>query len=268
MIIVFSGTGNSLLVAHELQKHLGGEVTLLEGKPLIEPHHTLLTAPEGEPVVWVMPVYSWGVPQVMEAFMRLVKFKGAHEATHYLVMTCGDDIGYADNCWRKIVGRRGWTPAGSFSVAMPNTYVLMKGFDTDSPSVAEEKLAAMPARVAEVAAAIQRRFNGDDVVRGSWARVKTSVIRPWFNLMCTSPKPFRCVEEKCEKCGLCSRECPMENIAVASTGYPRWGSRCALCLRCYHICPSHAVAYGKQTEGKGQKRVFRLPPTPCAKQDT
>ena len=105
MIIVFSGTGNSLLVARRLQERLGGELVTLEGERLTAPEHTLLTVAPGEPVVWVMPVYSWGVPQAVEAFMRLVRFKGAPQSPHFLVMTCGDDIGYADNCWRKIAGR-------------------------------------------------------------------------------------------------------------------------------------------------------------------
>ncbi len=256
MIIVFSGTGNSLLVARRLQERLGGELVTLEGERLTAPEHTLLTVAPGEPVVWVMPVYSWGVPQAVEAFMRLVRFKGAPQSPHFLVMTCGDDIGYADNCWRKIAGRRGWWPRGSFTVAMPNTYVLLKGFDTDSPEVAQGKLDAMPARVDAVAAAIGRGFDGDDVTRGSWAWVKTALLRPLFNIFLTSPKPFGCDPAKCTSCGLCARECPMENITMTD-GRPQWGNRCALCLRCYHGCPSHAVAYGEATRGKGQKKVFR-----------
>lgn len=256
MIIVFSGTGNSLAAARELHKHLGGEIIRLEGEMLIAPEHTLLDVAAGEDVVWVMPVYSWGVPQAVEAFMRLVKFKGAHQADHYLVMTCGDDIGYADNCWRRIVGRRGWTPRGSFSVAMPNTYVLMKGFDVDSPEVEADKLEDMPGRVADIADAIKRGFSGDDVIRGDMAWLKTSVVRRYFNLFCTSPRPFGCLARRCNGCGLCSKECPLGNITMAD-GHPQWGVRCAMCLRCYHICPSHAVSYGNATEGKGQKRVLR-----------
>ena len=37
MIITFSGTGNSLMVARELQKHLGGELLNLTGELLQKP---------------------------------------------------------------------------------------------------------------------------------------------------------------------------------------------------------------------------------------
>ena len=145
MIICFSGTGNSLLVARQLQSHLGGDILMLEGRRLIEPDSELIRVPEGEPVVWVMPVYSWGIPPVVVPFLRRSKLKitPEHSTPHFLVLTCGDDTGYADHQWAKIIGRRGWNPRGSFSVIMPNTYVLMKGFDVDSPDIAAAKLAAL-----------------------------------------------------------------------------------------------------------------------------
>ena len=253
MIIVFSGTGNSMLVARELQKHIGGDITVAEGDLLLAPARHVIEVPEGENVVWVMPVYSWGLPPVMSAFMRKVKMKGGHEVSHFLVLTCGDDIGYADSEWRRLAGRRGWNPRGAFSVTMPNTYVCMKGFDVDSEEVAAGKLSAMPGRVEAIAGAMRRRFSESDVVRGSWAWVKTNVVYPYFARFCMSPRPFA-TTGGCSSCGLCARSCPMENIAM-SNGRPEWGRRCALCLRCYHICPSHAVAYGTHTAGKGQKRV-------------
>lgn len=207
-----------------------------------------------EPVVWVFPIYSWGVPPVVERYMGKVKMKGGYEATHFMVCTCGDDVGRADHQWRSIIGKRGWHPAGAFSVQMPNTYVLMKGFDIDPAVVASEKLSLMPARVDHIAGEILRGSCSTDVVRGSGAFFKSALIYPVFRRFCMSPKGFRSTEA-CVGCGLCARRCPMENITM-SEGRPRWGSNCAMCLRCYHICPSHAVGYEHVTEGKGQKEVF------------
>ena len=31
-----------------------------------------------------------------------------------------------------------------------------------------------------------------------------------------------------------------------------WGMDCTSCLACYHVCPQHAVQYGKRTKDKGQ----------------
>lgn len=265
MILLFSGTGNSLMVARQLRDALGdiaGATVNVERTLLIDPSSRLLEVPKGEPVIWVMPVYSWGLPPVMERFIRRCKIKQHEAASHFLVLTCGDDIGYADNRWRKLIGRRGWNPRGCFSVQMPNTYVLMKGFDVDSQELAAEKLAAMPERIGAIASAICRGFSESDVVRGSMPWIKTAIVYPFFRRFCMSPRPFR-ADSRCTGCGLCARSCPMENIAMAEAGNaanarvtPRWGDSCALCLRCYHICPAHAVCYGKETDGKGSKKVF------------
>ena len=254
MLVTFSGTGNSLAVSRHLGARLGGETVMLENRMLLKPEDTVLEVTPGEPVVWICPVYSWGIPPVVERFIKKVRFKGAHQSPHFLVVTCGDDLGYADNCWRQLIGRRGWTPRGSFSVTMPNTYVLMKGFDVDSPETESRKMQEMPARVNAIAEAITQFFSGDDVVRGSAAWIKTYVVRPLFNIFCTSPRPFHS-SDACIGCGRCSRSCPMENITMEE-GRPQWHNHCALCLRCYHICPEHAVEYGKATGSKGQKCIY------------
>lgn len=263
-------------MARELQRHIGGEILMLQGEWLRDVGQQLIEVPEGEPVVWVFPVYSWGVPPVLVPFLRRSKLKitPEHSTPHFLVCTCGDDTGYADRQWEKIIGHRGWSPRGSFSVQMPNTYVLMKGFDVDSPQVAQAKLDAMPARVAHIAEKIKKGYGTGEMTRGSWAWLKTYVIYPWFAAFCMSPKPFHATEV-CVGCGLCARTCPLQNIAMqpaptpdlanaaaatAASERPHWGTHCALCLRCYHICPHHAVAYGSATASKGHKPVYPAAP--------
>ena len=90
----------------------------------------------------------------------------------------------------------------------------------------------------------------DILVKGSWAKIKSGIVYPYFKRFCMSPKPFRS-NGRCVGCGKCATACPMENITM-SEGQPVWHSRCALCLRCYHICPCDAVEYGKATKDKGQ----------------
>ncbi len=256
MIFCFSGTGNSLLVARELAARTGREITMLEKELLLRPQERLFELAEGEDAIWVFPVHSWGVPPVVRRFIRKCKLKAPPSARHWMIATCGDDIGRADDQWRQEIGRRGWSPMGAFSVAMPNTYVCMKGFDVDSEEVAAAKLAAMPDRVGEIAAAIKRGFSGGDVVRGDHAWLKTAAVYPLFRAFCMSPGAFRADPAKCSGCGLCASECPLGNIEMKD-GMPQWGPACAMCLRCYHGCPSRAVDHGKATLGKGRKPVYR-----------
>lgn len=254
MILLFSGTGNSLHVAKILSECLGDRVIKLPGKGDLIPNRS-------ERIIWVFPVYSWGVPPVVLKWISGIQIENADKVPHHLVVTCGDDIGLADRMWRKAIESRGWTTAGVYSVQMPNTYVLMKGFDVDSPQVASEKIIASRPRTVLISRQIDIHpaEKTADVVRGRFAWFKTNVIYPYFVKFEMSPRPFR-FTAACTGCGACSHACPMRNITMTKSpdGHPcpSWGSKCALCLGCYHVCPHHAVAYGNATRNKGQKKVL------------
>lgn len=244
MIVYFSGTGNTRFVALRLAELLGDRDVAMDVAS-----ETPAVNEIGQRMVWCFPTYSWGVPPVVVDYINKVKASGADNINHYMVTTCGDDMGLTDRQWRRLIRKRGWKADGAFAVIMPNTYVLMKGFNVDPPKVAAAKVSAAPERIAEIARRIERG-GSDLLVRGGWAWVKSRIIYPWFCRFEMSPKPFHATGG-CTGCGLCARSCPMHNIRMDS-GEPCWGDRCALCLRCYHICPRRAVAYGKATDGKGQ----------------
>lgn len=247
MILCFSGTGNSRFVARYLSTALRQNVVMI-GRELFD--RPEIDSGDGM-IVWVCPVYSWGMPPVVRKMIALLQPVGPTRV-HHLVFTCGDDVGRAPEMFRRDISARGWTPGGIWSVTMPNNYVIMKGFDVDNPDVAAAKLAAMPRRVECIAREIATGALGTtDVVRGRFAWVKTHVIYPWFIRHAMSPAPFSTVKGACIGCGKCVVTCPMKNVRLVSRR-PVWGDDCAFCLACYHVCPRHAVAYGTKTSGKGR----------------
>lgn len=265
MILWFSGTGNSRFVAERLAAELGR--TPRELVPSVTSQS--LRPLEGDnTIIWVCPVYSWGIPPYVRsiiASLDLCPTHGGLQPVHHLVLTCGDDCGLASGMWRRDIRKRGWTDGNTYSVTMPNNYVCMKGFDVDPKELAAEKLAAAPERIKAIAADLRRHDSSagerrDDIVRGRFAWIKTKVIYPWFIRNAMSPKPFRYTAD-CISCGKCAAACPLGNISMLPAGEdrsgrvrkrPSWGGDCAGCLACYHVCPRHAVMYGKSTVGKGQ----------------
>ncbi|MDE5656891.1 MAG: EFR1 family ferrodoxin [Muribaculaceae bacterium] len=242
MILYFSGTGNSKALAHELARHTGDEVHDIADS---------FTA-SGKRVVWVFPIYSWGLPSpVVDAIERLELPAELAEIPHFMAATCGDDAGLADRQWQGLVEARGWNARGAYTVEMPNTYTMMKGFDVDSPEVVRRKLDAFPKRAADIAASILAGDCRADIIRGRFAWIKSRIIYPGFIRYATSSKPYHATAA-CIACGKCARECPSQTIKMEGDR-PVWnGRRCAMCERCYHNCPVHAIAYGKATDGKGQ----------------
>lgn len=265
MILWFSGTGNSREVAERLASRLDERMCELTPARL----STLTSIGNEKRIIWVFPVYSWGIPPyVRKVIDTLAETVIPTDALHHLVVTCGDDTGLTAEMWRKALRKHGWKCGSAFSVQMPNNYVCMKGFDVDSTQIESEKLNAAPRRIEEVASALLRsEETGEyvtDMVKGNFAWFKSKVIYPWFIRYAMSPKPFH-YTNACISCGKCAAICPLDNITMsladdtpsAGTGnrarrYPQWGNNCAGCLACYHVCPKHAVEYGKTTINKGQ----------------
>ncbi len=252
MIIYFSGNGNSESIAVKLSELLSAPAIKLEHQLLTDPAQNKITPdPTDQTIVWIFPVYSWGIPPVIVRFINECNITDADRLEHHLVVTCGDDTGTTATQWRKLLKRRGWKTMSTTSVIMPNTYVLMKGFDTDSDTTARWKITNAQERIKTAYNRIISHKDDDLMDTGKFAWIKSHIIYPWFIRHAMSPRPFH-ITDDCISCGKCVRQCPMDNITSDINNRPQWHDNCALCLRCYHRCPTHAIAYGKATKNKHQ----------------
>lgn len=246
MIYYFSGTGNSLRVARELSERLSLPLSsVAAAKPC-----------EGELALLVFPVYAWGIPSVMSEFVATLSAKECPK-TVVAVITCGDDMGYADRVLERELTAVGWHLDGAFSVVMCDTYICLPGFDVDSPELLQKKENAITPCIDRIAAHIlaHRYHEKGDLERGACPWLKTYVLRPLFNRFLINYKRFYVDSDKCRGCGRCAKLCPLQNIVMNKDKRPEWHAHCTHCLRCYHCCPSHAVGYGKFTKGKGQVKI-------------
>lgn len=242
MILYFSGTGNSLHVAEILATLLHEQLFCME-KGLCE----LPDLADGESLGIVFPVYAWGLPRLVADFLKEVS---VGERYVWTVMTCGDDMGYADEVLQKVLRHK---VDAAFSVQMPNTYVCLPGFDVDSPDLASSKMKQTDDRLPHIADVIRAAESCSDLHRGAAAWLKTYALRPLFNRFLVTDKYF-CTGDKCSSCGLCAKQCPVHDIEMKD-GHPVWLHRdCTGCLRCFHHCPQRSIEWGNYTRGKGQKR--------------
>lgn len=195
------------------------------------------------------PVYAWGPPKIVLRFIHQLKLD--KPGYLFFVCTCGDDTGRTAQIFSSAVTRKGWQCVAGYSVTMPNTYVSLPGFDVDDKDIETQKVQNAVARVRFINEEITSRaqMKQYNCHEGALPFTKSYLLRPLFNAFLMSPKPFHATEA-CIGCKKCEKVCPVGNITV--TDRPVWGGNCTQCLACYHVCPVHAVEYGKMTGKKGQ----------------
>lgn len=199
----------------------------------------------------VFPVYGWGLPKAVTAYIQAHQEDISKARYVWAVLTCGDDIGYTDKILNKALGREADL---IISVHMPNTYVCLPGFDVDKEEVANAKVEETRKRLPAIAESINKREQKTEVVRGDFAWLKTYVLRPLFNRFLVTDQYFHTISKQCIRCKRCVRGCPLGNMAMNEKGDIIWKhENCTGCLRCYHRCPNNAVQFGWFTKNKGQK---------------
>ncbi len=249
MIYYFSGTGNSKWVAGQLAERLGDKVLFIPEMLKTSDPEALRKSCEGAGQIGlVFPIYAWGVPPIVMDFARILqRLDGAGTPAdapfRFAVATCGEDAGKA---LRRLSLVFPWNSA--YSVVMPNNCVVL--MDVDTPEKAADYVEAARERVPQIADHIKARQSEYDVHEGPRAGLRSSVVNPLFTKHMLTPKGFS-VEDSCNGCGLCERNCPTGCIKLEN-GRPVWNGNCLMCMSCICRCPQKAIQHGGDTKKRGR----------------
>lgn len=259
MIYYFSGTHNSRHVAMRLGSLTEEEVCFI---PSADPYTQSFDPNKEKSIGFVFPVYAWGVPPIVLDFIEklpesTVVSMVENSAYIWCVATCGDETGMAVEMLKKALYKRGLTLSASWSIIMPNVYVLLPGFGTDPKALEQKKLEDAIGRIALIGENIKSKKEENDVHLGSLPRLKTSLVYPLFKKWGVDTRKWH-YTDACIGCRKCAKVCPVGNIAMQD-GHPQWGSDCTSCCACYHVCPTHSAQYGNITKKMGQ--YFFTPPS-------
>jgi len=250
MIFYFSGTDNSLWVTHTISADFNDSEIVEIGSVVVRNSGFEFNIKEGERIGFIFPVHSWGIPWIVRKFIKALKLKNYNNNLIYCILTCGDDCGFTNKMFQKLMSRKGWICRHIYSVQMPNTYVVFPGFDTDPLELEQKKKTEAVHTIQKITSAIKNDNPINCYLQKGHSFLKSRIIYPLFCQFMMSSKPFH-TTDKCISCGLCEKKCPTHNIHLEN-GHPVWGNYCTQCLSCLHHCPKEAIEYGKLSVGKGR----------------
>ena len=247
MIFYFSGTGNSAYAAQRLAKKLGGQTVdisdaLREGK-------TTYVLEPGETVGFVMPVYFFGIPVILHAFLYALQFVTKEQHYTYLVLTCGGKSGAAGDLFAGLMRDNAYALSAYYSVVMPDNYIVWYKAPTETKI--RECLRAADQELDKICEDICIRMTGNcDRHRGPLPGIMTKVAYPIYKRGRKTAKFL--ATEACVGCGLCERLCSCEAIKLENRR-PIWvEDQCVFCLSCINRCPQQAIQYGRHTVAHGR----------------
>jgi ferredoxin/flavodoxin len=231
LILYFSGTGNSRMVARAAAGRLAGARLL----PLLDPSAAEAVRAASRVGV-VFPVHFMQAPAVVLAALGSLKLDGKDcFAVASSGGTAGDALGQVAD---RLRSRGGRLIAAAHVPLADNSAVLR----TPAPELARNLAAAGPlldALAADLAASPGLRAGR----RPLYWKLSGGALRLGMRLACAYGRKSA-ERALCTGCGLCARACPTGNIRVDG-GRVAFGRNCADCFGCLHACPVSAIRFGR-----------------------
>ena len=251
-IYYFSGTGNSLHVARELQQRIPDAnlipvVSLLD-KEVIETR--------AETVGFVFPIHLTTLPIPMREFVKKLDPRSAE-----YIFAVGTRIGtfcLANIALENMLREKGKRLDAYFILNMANnspTGLVPGPGDKDWVNkISAEKVRALDAAVENRLDAIQRVI----VNRVPDPKDDSPRQRPLLKRFLSVPLAFvekstggseipYYADSSCTGCGTCEKACPSNKIKLVD-GKPVWQKevQCYFCYACFNFCPTQSILVGKK----------------------
>ncbi|MCM1193985.1 MAG: EFR1 family ferrodoxin [Acetatifactor muris] len=247
MVFYFTGTGNSLYVAKQLDTELVSIPQAIKNDDQTY---------EADQIGLVYPVYGHEAPFMVREFIKNAEF-----ITDYLfvVLTYGNRHGGAAELAQKMLESTGKKADYIRTIKMIDNF--LPGFDM------EEQVASAPEkRIEENLAVIKEEVSGKVHKIDEVTDADRAAHQEFLSRMGGGPsgsfENIYTVSDKCIGCGICMKVCPGGCIHVENQRAVYGGGNCQMCMACIHHCPQKAIGLRypeKNPEARFHNEHIRLP---------
>lgn len=248
-IYYFSGTGNSLHVAKELQKRIP-HTTIV---PVVKALKSGIVETSGDIIGLVFPVHAFTIPLIVEQFLKRVDLKSASYIFAFCTRLSTPRLFAKID---KLLREKGKSLDACFSTEMPENYIPL--FEVPSKETIAKNEYNLQEKLDSVKDIIINKQKASARELPIIVKIITDILFPpitfiyhkthYFNL----EKAFY-ADSNCTSCGLCERICLSDKIKMINSK-PSWSKKveCTYCFACIHYCPARAIQIRKSTIKRGR----------------
>lgn len=224
MVFYFTGTGNSLYVARQMEDHPVSIPQALHRKEL---------EITDDAIGIVSPVYGHEVPGMVKEFLERARF---HTDYFYMILTYGNRHGGAAELAKQLCDACGIAVSYINVIQMVDNW--LPSFDMNEQKAIDKKVDEhLEVIKKEIEGKVHKISEVTDTDRAAHQQFleNQSKLPPdlWQHLIT--------VGEGCVSCGICEQVCPSGSIRVEQGKAVHIPGRCQSCLACVHHCPQKAV---------------------------
>lgn len=241
MIFCFSGTGNSLYVASRVAKATKEEIIMItESERRLQKSYILNDA---ERLGFIFPIYWWGMPLLVEEFVKNLKLDNYNGQYTYAIATfgLGSKNGVID--LKDILKSKKIMLTSNFEVKMVDNYIV--GYEVANEEKQKKILLNAENQLNQILPHIMRQETVK--VKDYIGRIVKPIVHHFYKSVDHHKKFY--TTDSCIGCSTCEKNCPCNSIKMAESK-PTWLTNCSFCLKCINCCPKQAIQYGKGTEGR------------------
>ena len=233
VMYVFSGTGNTMLVAEEYRKIFGDKTEIYE----ITSSFNELPLPDDYDTVGIgYPVHAFNAPLIVRRFAS--SLHAGRPMKLFLFHTGGEGLALNDSSSfsiREVLGRE-------FHIISERHYVMPYNMIFRHSDEMVKHMITYMRRLVPIHAESIKAGQSEKMPLMPFRHMISVLFRiEWLYAKLQGPHMH--AETTCTSCGLCERNCPMGNIQMEN-GHPVFGRNCALCVRCSFNCPVNAISIG------------------------
>ena len=234
-IYVFSGTGNTFIVAKKISEilNLNSYNATISKMESVDAKQIDLNSTIG---IGFTTAFWNTFPFVRNWINNL---PDGNQAKTFLFTTMGDSSCGMIAHIAKILEKKNYKIIGAKGFIMPNNFLLVQGEKSNKKRIEKNLL--------KVEEYIKGIIKGNGYIRktnifSSIAFYFSSFVttKLWNTKLAKKIMKFKINKEKCVSCGICAKLCPIENIEIKNI--PQFKDKCIFCLRCVSYCPQQALS--------------------------